>query len=67
VLSGYELVKRERMGLGAVAQLNTEETISVKDRIVDTTGYFSQAGTVFEVVYAYTGFSKYYDLKIIEI
>ena len=66
VLSGNELVRREQMGLGAVAQLNTDDTISVKDRVIDVTGYFSQAGTVFEVVYAYTNpFSTYYDLKII--
>ena len=65
VLSGYEFIRSQQMGLSATARLLTSASLSVTDRVVDTSGYFGSAGAVYEVVFAYNQFHKYYDLKLI--
>lgn len=65
-LSGNEIMKSQKLALNATCRLFTTETLSIKDRIVDTSGYFSTAGTVFEIVFPNLNShstEKYYDLK----
>ena len=67
MLSGREIEKNKAIGNEGTARLLTDTVLSKADRVVDTTGYFSDAGQVFEVVWVYTNpfDTKYYDLKII--
>jgi len=67
MLSGSEIKKNQIIGNTGTARLLTGETLSKTDRIVDASGYFSEEGTVFEVVWVYKNpyEGQYYDLKII--
>lgn len=65
-LNGNEIMKSQKLALNATCRLFTTETLSANDRIVDVTGYFSIAGTVFEIVFPNLNchsIEKYYDLK----
>lgn len=58
-LTGYELVKRQAMNLGATSVLLTDESLDVKDRIVWRTREY-------EIVYKYDSqFNTYYDLRLV--
>lgn len=56
VMSAYEQMNNRQLGMNAVAKLFTDETLDVKNRIVDGT-------TVYEIIGTYDQFHKYYDLK----
>jgi SPP1 family predicted phage head-tail adaptor len=65
-LSGQEVLKSQQLKLNATARLYTPEILSVKDRVVDPTGYFSIAGTQFEIVFPNQDIhttERSYDLK----
>lgn len=64
-LSGSEVLKNQTLGISATAKLLTDTDLSKTNRVVDVTGYFSEAGTVWEIVYKYVNSfeSPYYALK----
>jgi hypothetical protein len=65
-LSGREQMTSQRMAVQATSQLQTDTTFNIKDRVVDTNGYFSPAGTIFEIVLTHNNphtTTKHYDLK----
>lgn len=67
MLSGREIEKNKAIGNEGTARLLTDTVLSKADRVVDTTGYFSDAGQVYEVSWKYVSpfDTLYYDLKII--
>jgi hypothetical protein len=65
-LSGREQMTSQRMAVQATSQLQTDTAFNIKDRVVDTVGYFCPAGTIFEVVLPHNNqhtTTKHYDLK----
>jgi hypothetical protein len=59
ILSGNELVKMQKLNAEAMAQLDTDETLSIQDRII----YNSYE---FEVVFPFISqHNKYYALKLV--
>jgi hypothetical protein len=66
MLSGSEIRKNQTIGNSGTARLLTNEILNKTDRIVDSDGYFSNAGQVFEVTWTYTNpWEKYYDLRVV--
>lgn len=61
VLSGNKLLIARQLGTNAVAQLFTDYELSITDKILDLSN-----NIVYEVVYKYDNFHKYYDLKLSE-
>lgn len=57
--SGQQRLFNMQLGTNAIAQVFTEETLDVTDRIVD-------GNIIYEVVFPYNNFHKYYDLKLSE-
>jgi len=55
-MSGSEMLKSHQLGIDATAELYTESSLSLKDRIVD-------GAIVYEIVYAYSNFHNRYPLK----
>lgn len=67
MLSGSEITKNQAIGNVGTARLLTATSLSKTNRVVDDVGYFSEAGTVYEIVWKYqnTFETPYYDLKIV--
>ena len=67
MLNGYEINKNQAIGNSGTARLLTSDVLSKTNRIVDAVGYFSEAGTVFEVSWVYQNQHEgnFYDLKIV--
>jgi hypothetical protein len=67
MLNGSEINKNQSIGNSGTARLLTSDVLSKTNRIVDTAGYFSEAGTVFEVAWCYQNphEGNFYDLKIV--
>jgi hypothetical protein len=67
MLSGGEIIKNQTLGNSGTARLLTERVMTKTKRIVDTNGYFSEAGQVFEVTWVYQNphEGNFYDLKIV--
>jgi hypothetical protein len=67
MLDGREINKNQTLGNSGTARLLTERVMTKTKRIVDKSGYFSEAGTVFEVAWCYQNphEGNYYDLKIV--
>jgi hypothetical protein len=65
-MSAREIEKNKAIGSTGTMRLLTDSVLSKTGRVVDTNGYFSDAGQVYEISWAYTNqWEKYYDLKII--
>jgi hypothetical protein len=67
VLSGNEIIKNQAIGNTGTARFLTSESLAIKDRVVDTYGNFSVAGTVYEITWKYINQfeDNYYDLRVV--
>lgn len=67
MLSGSEIRKNQTIGNQGTARLLTSKVLVKTNRVVDDVGYFSEAGTVFEVTWVYKNPHEgvYYDLRIV--